>query len=248
MHRVASSILVVAVLFPQSPAFAQNPCAEQGPGCRVMTAAETKALKDRFLALKAALPVPDPARYTPDGAGDASEMPFVAETSVAPGPLTCLYWPAGCFTEQDSVLFGYAPKAAAGESKPPAGILGRAQALMAGLENRVEVSAVLRPHPHLVGNDNGKCVDVMEDTAVDVQKTVTFLAYDHGEDASNLTMIFGPRTCNEDETVRVETTAKALAQVVSIEVGITGPPEEVAALKKKVNRKALEALLGPVVK
>ena len=37
-------------------------------------------------------------------------------------------------------------------------------------------------------------------------------------------------------------------RAVSIEVGITGPPEEVAALKKKVNRKALEALLGPVVK
>ena len=105
MHRVASSILVVAVLFPQSPAFAQNPCAEQGPGCRVMTAAETKALKDRFLALKAALPVPDPARYAPDGSGDASEMPFVAVTNIAGVPLTCNSWRAGCFTTEDSVMF-----------------------------------------------------------------------------------------------------------------------------------------------
>src|SRR3989304_402009 len=102
MHRVASSILVVAALFPQNPAFPPTPRPNQGPGGPALTPAETKAPKDRFLALKAALPVPDPARYTPDGAGDASEMPFVAETSVAPGPLTCLSWPAGCFTEQDS--------------------------------------------------------------------------------------------------------------------------------------------------
>ena len=246
MIRVASSILVVAILLPPSLAIAQDPCGEQGPGCRVMTAAETKALKDRFLALKAALPVPDPARYAPDGAGDASEMPFVVETSVAPGPLTCLSWPAGCFTEQDSVLFGYVPKAAPGQSKPPTDLLGAARALLGGLESRVEVLASLQPHAHLVSNENGKCVDVTEETAVNIEKTATFLSYDYGDEATNTTMIFGPRTCNEDETLRVETTAKALARVVSIELVIGGPPEEVAALKKKVNRKAIEALVGPI--
>jgi len=88
-----------------------------------MTAAEAKALKDRFLAVKAALPVPDPARYAPDGAGENSEMPFVAETKISGAALTCNSWPAGCFTTQDSVLFGYAegqdqPASCRGAARP----------------------------------------------------------------------------------------------------------------------------------
>lgn len=249
MSRVTVSVLLLSFLPFSGPASAQNPCSEEGAGCRVMTAAETSALKARFLALKVALPVPDPARYVPDGAGDNSELPFVANVNIGgAAPVICLSWPAGCFTTYDSASFTYLPKAAPGQGKPPTGILGRAQALMGGLESRLEVVAWMRPHAHLVGNENGKCVDVTEQSAVNVEKTPTFLSYDHGEDASNTTWIFGPRTCNEDETVRVETTAKAFAPVMSIELVISGPPEEVAALKKKINRKAIEALLGPVVR
>lgn len=157
-------------------------------------------------------------------------------------------WPAGCYPTEDNVDFGYVPKAEPGQAKQPSGLLGRAQALMAGFENRLEVTAWMRPHAHLVGNENGKCVDVTEYDAVNVEKTATFLAYDSGEDASNTTLIFGARTCHEDETIQVETTAKAFAPVMSIEIVISGPPEEVAALKKKIARKAIAALLGPVVR
>ena len=61
-------------------------------------------------------------------------------------------------------------------------------------------------------------------------------------------MIFGPRTCKEAETLNIERPAQAFAPVKSIELQITGPKAEVAALKKKIDRRAFEALRGAVVK
>ncbi len=160
---------MMTVLFPvlvglclRSPALAQNPCEEIGSDCRVMTAAEVKALKERFLGVRAALPVPDPARYAHDGAAEASTMPFVAETGIPGAVPSYRSWPAGCFT----------------------------------------TLVWLRPHPHLVDNENGKCVDV-----------------------------------TEPEAVNVERPAKAFAPVRSLELLISGPRAEVAALKK-IDRRA----------
>jgi hypothetical protein len=60
-------------------------------------------------------------------------------------------------------------------------------------------------------------------------------------------MVFGPRTCKEAEILQVEKIAPKLAPIISIELHISGPKAEVAEFKKKTNRKAFEALLGPVV-
>lgn len=223
---------VVAFLFAPGRAFAQpDPCAEEGPDCRLMTAAEAAALKDRFLALRAALPVPDAARYALDkDITDAYTMPFVAESNVPKAVLTCHSWPAGAFTPMNELNFPYLKK-----DKPEE------------FEQRIEVLATLLPHPYLVNSENGKCIDVSDPEATNVEKTATFLSWESNE-GTNLQMVFGPRTCKEAETERVEKPAKSFAPVTAIEIEIVGPAAEVAALKKKIDRRAIEALLGPVVK
>jgi hypothetical protein len=260
------SLLVILSL--HSPALAQqNPCAEIGPDCRLMTTAEVNALKERFLALKAALPVPDPARWAPpSGVDETYTMPFIAELNLG-AILTCNSWPAGCFTEKNSVSFIYdslVKREKAGGKKPtepekaskkPEDIQAAAaaavlaiQEMQAEIGNRIEVDAKLLPHAYLVDNVNGKCVDVSDPEAVNIEKSATFLSWESGDETS-LTMVFGPRTCKEAETLRVGKPAKVLAPVKSIVLEISGPNKaEVAALKKKINRQAFEALLGDVVK
>jgi len=240
---------VLAILSLQSPALAQNPCEEIGSDCRVMTAAEVKALKERFLAVRAALPVPDPARYAHNGAAEASTMPFVAEAGITGAVPTCRSWPAGCFTTLDSLLFGYVSRAVREKAgKKPKDIFEASQNVTAEFENRVEVITWIRPHPHLVDNENGKCIDVSDPDAVNVEKSATFLSWETGEGMISLYMVFGLRTCKEAETLNVEKPAKAFAPVKSIELQISGPKAEVDALKKKIDRKAFETLLGEVVK
>ena len=46
----------------------------------------------------------------------------------------------------------------------------------------------------------------------------------------------------------LEKSANNFAPVKSIEIIITGPKTEVVLLTKKIVRKAMEALLGPVIK
>jgi hypothetical protein len=220
-------------LFLWQAAWAQDPCAESGPSCRKLTAPEVQALKARFLALQAALPVPDPARYAlADGLDVAYTMPFVAEAAL-PVPHTGLSWASGCFPEKQEVSFAYDRKAG-----------GKG----AGWEGRVEVTAWLKPHPHLLDTVDGKCLDVSDPDAVQVEKSALFLSWQAGEESVSLHVVFGPRTCREQETLQAAKPAAALAPVKSIEITITGPTAEVAVLKKKMNRAALEALLGPVVK
>jgi len=250
MRMMTLPFPVLAILSLQSPALAQNPCEEVGSDCRVMTAAEVRALKERILAVKAVLPVPDAARYAHDGAIEASTMPFVAEAGMPGAVPTCRSWPAGCFATypQNSLLFGYDSRAEREKAgKTPGDIIAAAQGMMAGAENRVEVSAWLRPHPHLVDNESGKCVDVSDPEAVNVEKSATFLSWESNE-GTVLRMIFGPRTCREAETLNLERPAQAFAPVKSIELQISGPKAEVAALKKKIDRRAFEALRGAVVK
>jgi hypothetical protein len=112
---------------------------------------------------------------------------------------------------------------------------------------RVEVIARLPPHPFLVGEVNGKCVDVGDPEAVRVERSATFLSWESG-DGGRLTVVFGPRTCKEAETLRAERPAPRLAPVTSVELGIVGPKAEVAELKRKIDRRAFEAILGPVVR
>lgn len=239
---------VLGILSLLSPALAQNPCGEEGPGCRVMSAGEVKAMKERILAIKALLPVPDPARYVHDGAAEGSTLPFVAQVSF-PGAVTCLSWPAGCFTTYNTLSFGYLSKADhAKAGTKPKDIFAAVQAVQSTLGNRVELTVWLRPHPHLVDNENGKCVDVSETEAVNIEKSATFLSWEDGDEVVNLHLVFGPRTCKEEETLRVERPAKAYAPVRSLELAISGPKAEVAALKKKLDRRAFEALLGAVVR
>lgn len=241
--------LFLAVLFSPSSAIAQNPCEEVGSDCRVMSAGEVKAMTERVLAVKALLPVPDPARYAHDGAAEASTTPFVAEAAVARPAPVCRSWQAGCFTTLNTLLFGYFNKA--DRAKPgakPGDILAAAQGMQTAFENRVELNVWLRPHAHMVDNDNGKCVDVTDQDAVNVAKNATFLSWESGEEVVNFHMVLGPRTCKEEETLNVDKPAKAYAPARSMELLISGPKAEVAALKKKLNRAAFEALLGPVVK
>ena len=153
-------LLVISIL--GGPAFGQqDPCAEHGPDCRLLTSAEVGALKARLLALRAALPVPNPERWAPPpDVGEAFTMPFLAELN-AGGTMTCGSWPAGAFTERNDVDFVYDGRQKPGE---PAAAIG----------NRIEVSATLLPHPYLVENVDGKCVDVSDPEATNIEKTATF--------------------------------------------------------------------------
>ncbi|MCX6569223.1 MAG: hypothetical protein NT147_09275 [Candidatus Aminicenantes bacterium] len=247
---LAALLGIIVFLTLGSPAFAQqDPCSENGPDCRLLTAAEINALKGRLLALRAALPVPDPARWTPaPGVGESFTMSFVGELN-AGGAMISGSWPAGAFTERNDVHFIYdgliKPAAKQKDSKDP---LAAIEQMQAEIGNRVEVLGMLLPHAYLVDNVDGECVDINDSEPTDVEKTPTFLTWMSNE-GTNLTMIFGPRTCKEAETLRVDRPAKTLAPVKCITLKITGPNRaEVAALKKKIDRKAFEALLGPVMK
>jgi hypothetical protein len=232
------------------PAFAQqDPCAENGPDCRLLTAAEVNAIKARLLALKAVLPVPDPARFTPSAdIGTAFTMSFVAELE-AGAPMISGSWPGGAFTERKDVHVLYdgaaKPEAKAKDTKDP---LAAIQQMQAEIGNRIEILAELLPHAYLVDSIDGVVVEVTESEATDVEKTPAFLSYMFSE-GTCLRMIFGPRTDKEAETLRLDKPAQNLAPVKCITLEITGPNRaEVLALKKKIDRKAFEALLGPVMK
>lgn len=244
---LAGAIVVLALA---SQALAQvDPCAENGPDCRLLTAAEVSAIKARLLALKAIMPVPDPARFTPSSdIGTAFTMSFVAELE-AGSPMISGSWPGGAFTERNDVHYLYD-----GVTKPepkatdPTDPLAANERMQAAFGNRIEVLATLLPHAFLVDIDNGDCVDVTESDATDIEKTSAFLSYIHG-DGTSLRMIFGPRTCHEEDTLRVGRAAANLAPVKCITLEITAPNRaEILALKKKIDRKAFESLLGPVIR
>jgi hypothetical protein len=249
MRAIVALLPALAILVSPRPVAAQNPCEEIGSDCRVMTPVEIKALKERLLAVKAALPAPDPARYAYDGQTVSGTMPFVAEAGIAGAVPTCRSWPAGCFTTLNTVSLTYINKAAqqkAGSKSQDT--FYNAQQALAGVVDRIELVAWLRPHPYLVDNDGGRCVDVSDPGATGVEKSATFLSWQTGEGPVDLYFVFGPRTCKEPETLNVDEPATAFAPVTSIQLQISGPQAEVAALKKKINRAAFEALLGPVVK
>ncbi len=253
MTKFLSTILSAALLGALlcNPALAQNPCAEIGPDCRVLTAAEVKAFKELVLSVKDLLPVPDAARYIPNGAIEASTMPFVAETKITGAVPTGGSWPSGCFPiyPYNSLLFGYDAKAA--QSKPASKTedpLAAVQAMMSVMENKIELSVWLRPHPYLVNVEDGKTVDVPDQDAYNIEKSTEFLSWQTGDENVALHMIFGPRTGKEAETINMDKPAPKFAPLKSIELNIGGPRAEVAALKKKINRQAFAALLGPVVK
>lgn len=250
LGSLAALLGVIVFLTLGSPAFAQeNPFSANGPDCRLLTAAEINALKERLLALRAALPVPDPARWAPPpGVGESYAMSFIAELD-AGGAMISGSWLAGAFTELNSVHPIYdglvKPAAKQKDTKDP---LAWVEQMQAEVGNHIEVLATLLPHAYLVDNVDGECVDINDSEPTDVEKTPTFLTWMSNE-GTILTMIFGPRTCKEAETLRVDKPAKTLAPVKSITLEITGPDRaEVAALKKKVDRKVFEALLGPVMK
>jgi hypothetical protein len=245
---VLGGVLIILAL--AGPALAQeDPCAENGPDCRLLTAAEVNALKARFLALQALLPVPDPARWAvPPGLSKAMTMDFVSEFE-AGGAMISGSWPGGAFTERNSVGSMYdglvKPVSKAKDPKDPLAAIEQMQAEMG---NRIEILAELLPHAYLVDNIDGVVVEVTESEATDIEKAPAFLSYMFSEGTS-LRMIFGPRTDKEAETLRLDKPANKLAPVKCITLEITGPNRaEVLALKKKVDRKAFEALLGPVMK
>ena len=246
----SSAVLVIVVLVVMTltgPGLAQeDPCAENGPDCRLLTAAEVNALKARFLALQALLPVPDPARWAvPPGLSKAMTMDFVAEFE-AGGPMISGSWPGGAFTKRNSVgaIYDGLVKPVSKAKDPLAAI----EQMQAEIGNRVEILAKLLPCAYLVDNIDGAVVEVSESEATDIEKTPTFLSYMFSE-GTCLRMIFGPRTGKEEETLRLDKPAQNLAPVKCVTLEITGPNRaEVLALKKKIDRKAFEALLGPVMK
>jgi hypothetical protein len=247
---LAALLCVVGILAPGSLAFAQqDPCSEEGPGCRVLTSPEVNSLKARLLALQAAMPVPDPARWAPPpDVNESYTMSFVAELNLG-GAMISSSWPAGAFTERNDVHFLYD-----GVTKPAAkptdsnDALARIEQMQAEVGNRIEVLAKLLPYAYLVDNVNGTCVDVIDPEATNIEKTATFLSWE-SSDGTLLTVVFGPRTCKESETERLMKPAPALAPVKCITLEISAPNKtEIAELKKKIDRKAFEALLGPVMK
>ncbi len=114
------------------------------------------------------------------------------------------------------------------------------------MENRLEIAAYLRPTPYALMEIGGKCADGPEEGAVDVEKTPTFLVYriDMDTDA-RLTFVFGPRSCVTAELEMTEEPPSGrMAPVKSVEVTLSGPKGEVIALGKKLDRRAVAALLG----
>jgi len=239
----------IALVLAVPLAAQQNPCDQEGPGCRPLTKAEIAAVKERLMALEAALPVPDPARWAvPPDVGTAYTMSFVAELE-AGTPMTSQSWPAGAFTERNDVHYVY-DGVKKGEAKPKdtKDPLAAAAAMQEAFGNRIDILATLLPYPYLVDNVDGKCVDVSDPDATDVEKTPTFLTW-MANDGTSLTMVFGPRTCKEEETERLEKPAPTLAPVKCVTLEITGPNRAaVTELKKKIDGKAFEALLGPLTK
>jgi hypothetical protein len=241
---------LLGALLP-GPASARNPCEEIGADCRALTASEIKAFRDLVLAVKALLPVPDAARYAPDGAIEASTMPFVALTKISGAAITGRSWPAGCFPgyPENSLLFGYDAKAAqgnrAGNAQDP---LAAIRGMMAVVEKKIELSVRLQPYPYLMNVEDGKTVEVRDQNAYDVEKKADFLSWQTGDETVTLNMIFGARTVKEAETLNADKPSPKFAPLRSIELIIGGPKGEVAALKKRINRQAFAALLGPVVK
>lgn len=246
---MSSAVLigVVVVMTLAGSALAQeDPCAENGPDCRLLTSAEINAIKSRLLALQVLLPVPDPARWAvPPGLSKAMTMDFVSEFE-AGGAMISGSWPGGAFTERNSVgsMYDGLVKPVSKAKDPLAAI----EQMQAEMGNRIEILAELLPHAYLVDNIDGVVVEVTESEATDIEKTPTFLSYMFSE-GTCLRMIFGPRTDKEAETLRVDRPAASLAPVKCITLEITGPNRaEVLALKKKIDRKAFEALLGPTMK
>jgi len=232
-------------------AFAQNPCSERGPDCRVLTPAEVKAFKELVLAVNVLLPVPEAARYVPNGAIEASTMPFVAETKISGAVPTGGSWQTGCFPvyPNNSLLFGYDAKTTQGKpADKDKNHLAAVQASMANLDNKIEISVELKPHAYLVDVEDGKVIDIPDQDAYNIEKSVQFLTWQTGDENVNLHMIFGPRTINEAETMNTDKPAPQFAPLKSVELIISGPRDEVATLKKRIDRHAFAALLGPVVK
>jgi hypothetical protein len=244
MAKLLSAALntMLLVIMSYSKALGQNPCAEIGAGCRVLTSAEVKSFKELVLAVKTLLPVPEAARYSPDGAIEASTMPFVALTKIQGAVCTGVTWQAGCFLEYpyNTLLFGYDAKSTQGKpatkEKDP---LAAVQAMAAVIESKIEVSVELRPHAAL---------DVPAQDAYNIEKNDQFLSWQTGDDRVAIDMIFGPRTVKEAETLRVDSPSPKFAPLKSITLSIVGPKNEVAALKKLIDRQKFAALLGPVVK
>jgi hypothetical protein len=253
MVKSLSFALITMLIGPMlnNPATAQNPCEETGTDCRVLTTAEVKAFKELVLAVKGLMPVPDAARYMPDGAIEASTMPFVALTKIAGAVCTGVSWQTGCFPESpyNSLIFGYDTRIdqgkPAGKEKDP---LAAVQAMSAVIESKIELSVGLMPHAYLVNEEDGKAVDVPDQEAYNIEKSDQFLSWQTGDDRVSLNMIFGPRTVKEAETLRMDKPAPKFVALKSIELVIIGPKNEVVALKKRIDRHAYTALLGPVVK
>jgi hypothetical protein len=246
MTRYLSVVLIslLIILILPHDTMAQNPCEEIGADCRLMSAAEAKAFKERLLAVEALLPVPDADRYESDGAAEASTMPFVAESGFPNAVLTCRSWPAGCFPEDpySTLNFRYLKKTK-GEKSPekPSDLLAASRAMQETFENRIEFNAWLRPYPYLEDAEGNPDAD-------NVEKSPGFLSWETGEDMIDLHMVFGARTTKEEETLIGDRPAQNFAPLKSIELLISGPKTEVARLKNKINRQAFQALLGVVVK
>lgn len=249
---ITEGAMLLVMLMPLS-AWSQNPCEEIGSDCRVMTAAERKGFEQRMAALQAALPVPDPNIYTRSSVESFVESmttPAIEMMKQTESPMICRSWSAGCFPEDASHGFAYSRKQDVAKTKEESkDVVDLSQRMTREFENQVQVSAWLRPHPYLVANVDGKCVDVEDPTATAIEKTPTFLTYRTGdEQGATMVMVFGPRTCNEDDVLVVDKPAQSLAPVVSVEVDLTGPTTVILELAQKIDRQALVALLGPVVR
>lgn len=253
MAKFLSAVLTIMLIgiMADKKALAQNPCDEIGAGCRLLTTSEIKSFKELVLTVNALLPVPEAARYIPDGAIEASTMPFVALTKIQGAVCTGVTWQAGCFPETPytTLLFGYDAKSTQGKQatkeKDP---LAAVQAMSAVIESKIEVSVELRPHAYLVNVEDGKAVDVPDQDAYNIEKNDQFLSWQTGDDRVALSMIFGPRTVKEAETLRLDSPSPKFAPLKSITLAIVGPKNEVAALKKLIDRHKFAALLGPMVK
>lgn len=253
MAKFLSAVLIIMLIgiMAGNQVLGQNPCDEIGAGCRVLTSAEVKSFKELVLTVKSLLPVPEASRYVPDGAIEASTIPFVALTKIQGVACTGVTWQAGCFPDYpyNTLLFGYdgktTQKKPATKEKDP---LAAVQAMAAAIESKIEISVELLPYAYLVNLEDGKVVDVPDQDAYNIEKNDQFLSWQTGDDRVAIDMIFGPRTVKEAETLRVDSPSPKFAPLKSITLSIVGPKNEVAALKKLIDRQKFAALLGPVVK
>lgn len=225
-------------------AFPVDACARFS--CRELTRPEQAMLGRVMAKLMSLLPTPDPARYEQTGLKSAQGLGAVMVTdamwqsSSFPAnivdPMALGFGKAGAFPRSFALVYSYSLKDEGERTR-----LGLGQRFHKGPDGeleafdvRIEASAWAIPAPTEPGS-KARGGDLWEKA---------FWGEEKG--TSKLTLIVGPKAAKKEPPQGAP--GERLAPIKAIRIDLQGPTSEVRALAKKVDRRALKAVLGPVEK